>query len=80
MALFLIDALLARDLSHQIIKVDDIVLRLNVINATRQKCITTGHHQTDHGLTSYYYCITNFKSIVPGTVSKLTCTLLKYLR
>ena len=49
MALFHIDTLLASDLSHQIIKVDDIVLHLNVINPTHQKCITTGQHQTDHG-------------------------------
>ena len=48
MTLFHNDALLASDLSHKIIKVDDIVLHLDVINPTRQKCITTGQHQTDH--------------------------------
>ncbi len=40
MALYYIDALLASDLSHQIIKVDDAVTHWNVTNPTRQKCIT----------------------------------------
>ncbi len=42
MTLFHNDALLASDLSHKIIKVDDIVLHLNVINPTRQKYIPQG--------------------------------------
>ncbi len=54
MALFHIDALLASDFSHQIIKIDNIVLDLNMINPTCQKCTTTGQHQTDHGPTSCF--------------------------
>ena len=53
MALFYIDALLASDLSDQIIKVDDIVLHLNVTNTTRQKRITARQQQTNHSPISY---------------------------